>query len=325
MKLTPETQELVAAFPISDSQIVLICPDAVNPAMEKASLYRLESGLAVKSVKLNKKHPERIMLRVEPMRNLPLKIDSVTIRSFQSIHGTKARKAVSPEFIQGVHGAMELKAPYFADTFPYTSNLIGRHVSVACCTGCNGGVHDRNLVVLNHHIGGAWSGIWVQTGKTIEAPYPRWQRVLCAGGVIEEVSGSMVVVDKGWMEIYKQKETAHHAPPSLPIQTIDIPARRVTSLACKSLDGAWVQFEEIDVKSATFIEAQERVREAINLPRTEITFTDKSGGVSKAYLYQPSGHKVKIGRHVKQLRGFVHAEKPGVYVLLSDKEEDIIL
>ncbi len=320
-----KVSEVVAAFPLSDSEIVLICSQPVGPPMAKASLYKLESGLSVKGVTLDRKRPERITLRVKPMTSDSLTIDRVKIRSLQSALGKKARVAVSPRFIQGVHSAMSLKVPHLGATFPFATTLQGLHVSVACCTGCNGGVHDRNLVVLNHHMGGGWTGIWVQTGKTIEAPYPRWQKVTCAGGVIAEVNGSMTIVDKGWMQIHKQHETPHHAPPALPLETTDLPGERTTSLAAKSLDGAWVQFQGITVQAATTFAAQERVRGAVNLPRTDIVFSDKSGGSSRASLYQPSREKVKTGQRLTQLRGFVHAEKPGVYVLLSDKEEDITL
>jgi hypothetical protein len=39
--------------------------------------------------------------------------------------------------------------------------------------------------------------------ETIEVPYPRWQKVLFAGGVMQEENGSTVVVDKGWMVVKK--------------------------------------------------------------------------------------------------------------------------
>jgi hypothetical protein len=218
-----ETKDVLAAFPISDSEIVLICSHAIDSTMEKTRHYRFESGLSVKSVRLDRERPKRIVLRTEKRTALPLTTDQITIRNFRSGLSTRSRDVISPKFIQNVHEAMELKVPYFGKTFPYASDLVGLHVSVACCTGCNGGIHDRNLVVLNHHIGGAWSGIWVQTGKTIEAPYPRWQKVLCAGGVVAELNGSMTVMDKGWMEIHKQDEIPHHAPPPLPIETADLP------------------------------------------------------------------------------------------------------
>ena len=326
MKSRREAHELLAAFPISDTEIVLICSQAVDTSMVEASLYRLKSGRVVRSVDIDDGRPERILLGVDGgMTDQKLTIDRVTITNFKSKEGIKAREAISPRFIQNVYSAMDLKVPHFSETFPYSSNLVGLHVSVECCTGCNGGIHDRNLVVLNHHLGGSWSGIWVQTGKTIEAPYPRWQKVLCAGGVVSELNGSMTIVDEGWMEIYKQSEIPHHPPPPLPIETVDLPAEHTASLICKGLDGAWVQFQDVTIEEAVFIDAQERVRGAVNLPRTEILFRDQSGGRSKACLYQPLGHKVTSGQQLQQLRGFVHAEEPGVYVLLSDKEEDIVL
>lgn len=326
MESSRKAYELLAAFPLSDTEIVLICPEAVHSSMDAANLYRFESGRAVQAVEINEERPERILLRVEGSKtDTNLTIDRVIITDFKSQERKRGRRAVSPRFISNVQSAMELKVPHFSETFPYGSNLVGLHVSVECCTGCNGGIHDRNLVVLNHHLGGGWSGIWVQTGKTIEAPYLRWQKVLCAGGMITELNGSMTIVDQGWMEIYKQNEIPHHPPPPLPIEAMDLPSEHTASLICKSLDGAWVQFQDITVEQAVFIDAQERVPGAVNLARTEILFRDQSQGISKACLYQPSGHTVSTGQQLTQLRGFVHAEEPGVYVLLSDKEEDIVM
>lgn len=125
------------------------------------------------------------------------------------------------------------------------------------------------------------------------------------------------------MVIQKSDEPAHHAPPPLPIKTEDLPAEYSTSLLSKSLDGAWVQFDNITIESATSVLTAEQGLGAGNLPRVEIVFSDGSGGHSKAWLYQPSGRKVQAHQAVQMLRGFVHAEAPGIYILLSDKEEDI--
>jgi hypothetical protein len=80
---------------------------------------------------------------------------------------------------------------------------------------------------------------------------------------------------------------------------------------CKSLDGAWVQFDDITVQSASFVAAKEQHEDIVSLARTEIVFTDKAGG---AWLHQPSGHKVIGGQKLSRLRGFVHAEKLAGYV-----------
>ncbi len=163
----------------------------------------------------------------------------------------------------------------------------------------------------------------MRTDKTIEGPYPRWQRVMFAGGVITEDTGSVTVVDHGWMIVRKGDEEAHHAPPPLPITTKDLPAERTTSLLTKSLDAAWVQFDEITVESTRHIPAGGR--EGGDLPRTEIIFSDEAGGKSVAWLYQASARDLRESQSMKLLRGFVHAEQPGMYVLLSDKDEDLIL
>lgn len=325
MKAKSARPRILAAFPFSDTEVVLISSDPVDASLMDPTLYRLASGSAVTDVQIDTNTPTRIVVTVEPHSVWPLATDTVTIRRFRSTGSARGLRAISPAFVRGVHDAFELKVSHFDDAFPYQSDLVGMHVSVACCTGCNGGIHDRNLVVLNHHIGGSWSGIWVQTGKPLEAPYPRWQKVLCAGGVLAEVNGSLTVVDRGWMEIRKLPETPHHAPPPLPIQTRDLPLERTESLVAKSFDGAWIELQDLVVQSATFIDAEPRVPGAVNLPRLEVTLTDRSRGTSKACLYHESARKLKPGDTVKQLRGFVHAEQPGVYVVLSDKDEDIFL
>jgi hypothetical protein len=320
-----QRKELVAAFPLSYTQLVLVCPEPVHPSMTELSLYRLQSGLAVKDVQVDPERPDQLILQVEAMKTLPLTIDAVTIRNLQTADGRSLGEFISPRFIQGIQTPMELKIPNFEANFPYPSTLVGLHVSVMCCTGCNGGVHDRNLVVINHHVGGSWSGIWVRTEKTIETPYPRWQRVLFAGGVVAEEDGSTLVIDQGWMRVEKGDEPPHHAPPPLPIETIDLPAEHTPSLLAKSLDGTWVQFDDITIESVNQVEATEGKTKTVNLPRTEIVFRDKSGGRSIAWLYQPFGLNVQPGQTLKRLRGFVHAEEPGLYLLLSDKEEDITI
>jgi hypothetical protein len=258
------------------------------------------------------------------MRSDKIVVDRLNVKGL-SLEGVKKPiNGSSPEFVLGVKNPSELKVPHLETGFPYSSTLVGVHVTVACCTGCNGGVHDRNLVVLNHHVGGPWTGIWVQTGKTIEAPYPRWQKVLCAGGVVAERNGSTNIVDKGWMELHKQFEVPHHAPPALPIETADFPNSPSKALFLKGLDASWVQFDDIRVDRAEAVAPTPPASKTVSLQRNEITFTDRSSGTSTAYLYQPSGLKVSAGQHVRMLRGFVHAEKPGLYVLLSDKEEDLV-
>lgn len=135
----------------------------------------------------------------------------------------------------------------------------------------------------------------------------------------------MNVVDRGWMRIHKQDEPAHHAPPPLPITTADLPRKKTESIVCKSLDGVWVQFEGLQIRSAESFPASSPEHGAVNLSRMEIVFTDASGGESVAYLYQPTGLQVRAKQTIKRLRGFVHAEQPGEYALLSDKEEDILI
>jgi hypothetical protein len=320
-----QSKKLLAAFPLSNTQLVLICPQPVHPSMVEISLYSLQSGLAVKDVQVDPERPEQLILWVESMKPMPLTIDEVMIRTLKTADGESLGEFSSPRFIQGIQTPMELKVRNFDDSYPFTSTLVGLHVSVMCCTGCNGGIHDRNLVVLNHHIGGSWSGIWVQTDKTIETPYPRWQRVLCAGGVVVEESGSTMVVDRGWMRVQKSDEPPHHAPPPLIIEATDLPTERTTSLLPKSLDGTWVQFDNITIESIRWVEATKGASGTVSLPRTEIVFHDKSGAHSTAWLYQPSRHNLQPGQSLNQLRGFVHAEEPGIYVLLSDKEEDITI
>ena len=45
-----------------------------------------------------------------------------------------------------------------------------------------------------------------------------------------------------------------------------------------------VQFDDITIHSAIFVEAKEQVQGTVSLPRTEILFSDKSGGKSVAWF-----------------------------------------
>jgi hypothetical protein len=96
-----------------------------------------------------------------------------------------------------------------------------------------------------------------------------------AGGVITEDAGSMTVVDREWMMVQKGDEEAHHPPPPLPITTQDLPAQRTMSLLTKSLDAAWVRFDEITVESVR--NGPSGRSDEGELPRTEITFRDGAG------------------------------------------------
>lgn len=318
-------KKLISAFPLSKTTIAVVCPQPIHPSMAKPEFFRLESRLTVRKVQLNPESSNQIILHTRPMTDSRIIPDRVILKELKNSAGKSLGKFVSPAFVQGIHTPMELKVPHFEDNHPYRSTLSGLHVSVMCCTGCNGGIHDRDLVVLNNHSGGSWSSIWVRTAKTIEGPYPRWERVLFAGGVLEERNGSTEVVDKGWMVVKKGFEEPHHAPPALPITTHDLAMKRTKSLLTKSLDATWVQFTDITIESIKNVPPPSEKNWKRNLARTEVVFHDSSGGQSSAWLYMKSAQELKVGQKVRMLRGFVHAEKAGLYTLLSDKEEDITI
>jgi hypothetical protein len=303
---------IVATYPL-DAEHVVVRLAAPLDAPDDVS-FSLADGLPVRDATVDDQLPDRVALTVEPRSPVPLIIDHVVMSA-------GSRPVFGPPFAHGPLTAMEAKVPLFERRFPFSSRLAGVHVSVACCTGCDGGVHDRGLVVLNDHLGGGWSGIWVKTAQRIEGPYPRWQRMLFAGGVIQD-HGSTEVVDHGWMEISKDDEEPHHPPPPLSISTVDVPAERTTSLRSRSLDGSWVEFSDVLVEAAEPVEPPAD-REAGRLPYTQITFQDQSGARSVAYVFQEQRSAMEAGTRIASLRGFIHAEAPGEYVLLTDKPEDI--
>ena len=309
-----------AVFPLDDLHLAVLLDSPVSAPRRAAGSSK--QGLTVKSVQVDAKNSKRVVVTTGSMRSDGVVVDTLTIKGLVGKDGRPV-EVVTPAFIQGVKDPTELKALQLEPRFPFGSKLVGVHVSVSCCTGCNGGVHDRNLVVLNHHVGGPWTGIWVQTGKTIEAPYPRWQKILCAGGVIADRKGSVTVVDEGWMEIHKRFEEPHHAPPALRVTCAQLPNTKQTSLLLKGLDASWVEFNDIKVESAEVTTPTAKGTKVERLPRNTIVFTDLSGGRTTAYLYQPTGLKVQAGAKISLLRGFVHAEGVGQYVVLSDEEDDI--
>lgn len=314
-----------AVYPLDDSHLVILLDEPVASVPSRKANIDSDAGLTARSIQVDSDNPTRVVVTTKSMRTDGVVVDSLRIQDALTARTSgKSVQVTTPRFIHGVKDPTELKALQLEGVFPFASRLIGVHVSVSCCTGCNGGVHDRNLVVLNHHVGGPWTGIWVQTAKTIEAPYPRWQKVLCAGGVISDYKGSVTVVDEGWMEIHKNLEVPHHSPPPLPVTCAQIPNSRSTTLLSKGLDASWVEFSNIVVESAEVSSPPQRTERIKRLTRNQIIFKDSSGAKSTAFLYQPSGLKVTSGARLKKLRGFVHAEAVGQYVVLSDKEEDIV-
>jgi hypothetical protein len=319
MPSAKSSQTLVAVFPTDSSTLAVRFSRPITQEQARGVTVRLKSGLRAGKAVLDAKDARRVLVSTGRMKSTPLTVDVATV-ALKGVSIARARNSV--RFAHGVLSPMELKLPNFTPDYPFASTLAGVHVTVECCTGCNGGVHDRNLVVLNSHIGGPWTGVWVQTDKTIEAPYPRWQKVRCAGGVVAERAGSTCVVDQGWMEVVKQFETPHHAPPPLAVDASDLPRGRDTSLLAKSLDGSWLQLSDITVKTAAAVEPppSKTIR---RLVRNEVTVTDKSGADAEVWLYQPTGLRLKAGDRLRFLRGFVHIERPGQWVILSDKEEDL--
>lgn len=312
--------ELLAAFPVSDHEIVLHfkkpLPSTVDPRM-----FRSARGIQIRGARVEQTSPHEVVLDIEPLPRLPLAADSIAVSGLVAGDGSALGELQSPRFLHGVHSAMELKVPHAEAAFPFRSTLSGLHATVECCTGCNGGIHDRDLVVVNNHSGGGWSGIWVRTAKVIDGPYPRWQRVMFAGGILADEDGSLTLVDHGWMRVAKGDEAPHHAPPPLPVRTKDVPATRTESLLTKSLDGTWVELTDVKVVSAREV-APLKSEYSRTLRRIELLVDDGSGPAN-AWMYQPSSAKVEVGQALASLRGFVHAEAEGVYALLSDKEEDL--
>jgi hypothetical protein len=310
-----------AVYPISDNELIAVHREPFHESMARPDLYELESGVAVRAAQVDERRQTHLRLQIESVNATPVRVDTLLVSDFKAADGRSLGALQSPPFIHGVQVPMDLKVPHMDASFPYASTLIDKHVTVMCCTGCNGGIHGRGFVVLNNHSGGGWSSIWVKTPKQLDVPYARWQRVMFAGGVLTELNGSTTVVDQGLMIVQMSDETAHHAPPALPVETNDLPAVGTESLIAKSLDAAWVQFSDLLLQRVRHV-ADEEIDED-DLPKTEVEFSDHSGGRSRAWLYQGGRMGLKESQKLSRLRGFVHAEKPGQYVLLSDKDEDL--
>jgi hypothetical protein len=179
------------------------------------------------------------------------------------------------------------------------------------------------LVVLNNHTGGSWSGIWVHSQIDMPAEYARWQKVAFLGGVLHDESGSTTIRDEGWMRVRLAGEVPHSPPPPTHVSTSDFPAEGTRSLLARSLEACWVEFADITVIDATMVEPGTGDAAALRLPRMEILFSDNSGVETIAWLYQQSAFDLAPRTRLSCLRGFIHAEAPGRYLLLGDKEEDL--
>lgn len=313
----PSSEPILATFPIDDRSIMVLfsSPELAEEAIRRG--LRLLSGRAVR-VHEGKGGPSaEVRLEVAEPPAAEVVVDQVVVDAIDGPTG--------PRFIHGVRAPLELKAPFFEPRFPYGSTLAGVHVTVSCCTGCNGGVHDRGLVVLNNHTGGGFSGIWVHTAIDLPPEYARWQKIVFLGGVLREENGSTTVVDDGWMRVRLGNEDSHEPPRPVRVTTALVPAAGTETLLARSLDACWVEFDDIVVVRAREVAPAERPKgEGVQLPRKEIEFTDASGATAVAWLYQKSALALEPDDRVATLRGFIHAESPGRYVLLGDKDEDLI-
>ena len=312
-----EQRGIRAAFPISDQTVAVLftSSEAADEAIRKG--LRLASGRSARVRRSREGSLGEVLLDVDAPLEPGVVLDQVVVEGIG--------EDVGPRFVHGIRTPMELKAPNFEPRFPFGSTLVGAHVSVACCTGCNGGVHDRGLVVITDHVGGSWSGIWVQTRSPLPEDYARWQKLEFLGGVLREEYGSTTVVDEGWMRVRLGEEDSHAPPQPAQVTAGDLPSGGTRALLARSLDACWVEFADVRVVQATKVEAPGSDKDGgIRLPRMEVLFSDSYDVHFIAWLYQSSAFSLSPGDRLASLRGFVHAEAPGRYVLLGDKEEDLI-
>jgi hypothetical protein len=311
-----EQRGIRATFPVNDRTVAVLftSPEAAGEAMRKG--LRLASGRSAEVRRLREGSPGEVLLDVDAPPEPGVVVDQVVVEGIG--------EDVGPRFVHGIRTPMELKAPYIEPRFPFGSTLVGVHVSVACCTGCNGGVHDRGLVVITDHVGGSWSGIWVQTVSPMPEDYARWQKVEFLGGVLREEYGSTTVADEGWMRVRLGEEDRHAPPRPVRVTAGDFPSGGTRTLLARSLDACWVEFVDVVVVQALKVEAPGSDKDgSVRLPRMEVLFSDSYDRGFIAWLYQPSAFNLSPGDRLASLRGFVHAEAPGRYVLLGDKEEDL--
>ncbi|WP_164200439.1 hypothetical protein [[Micrococcus luteus] ATCC 49442] len=306
---------IVTTFPSDDHTLIVLFASPDDAAWAYDAGLQLLSGRPARAHGRKPDSPTEIVLAVEAAPKDELVVDQVVVGD----------RVVGPRFVHGVKSPMELKVPYTETRFPYGPTLASVHVSVACCTGCNGGIHDRGLVVLNSHTGGGWSGIWVRSDIDMPSDYARWQKVAFLGGVLRDDSGSTTVRDEGWMRVRLAGEEPHDAPTPTRVSAADFPAEGTRSLLSRSLEASWVELVDARVIDARRVEPAETDHSSgVRLPRMELRVTDGSGGESAAWLYQASAFDLTSGARIARLRGFLHAEAPGLYVLLGDKEEDLL-
>lgn len=316
--MTRRDDVIRATFPIDLQTIAVAFSNAENAGEALSGGIKLLSGRKAEVRGQHDDDPTVVLVEVDAVPAHDLAIDQVV--------ACVGEEEIGPRFVHGIRSPMDLKVPYLELHFPYRSTLIGVHVSVSCCTGCNGGIHDRGLVVLNNHTGGSWSSIWVHTPRDLPADYARWQKVVFCGGVLRDVGGSTAVIDEGWMRIRLGGEEPHGAPTPARVSTHDFPVRGTRSLFARSLDACWVEFSDVTISAVDRIDGggKSGLEQRARLPHVEVVFSDGSGGTSTALLYQESAFDLAVGDTFSGLRGFIHAESPGRYVLVSDKEEDLL-
>ncbi|MEU1202831.1 hypothetical protein ABZ446_42380 [Streptomyces sp. NPDC005813] len=319
----PQPSPITATFPLSDRSLAVVCASADVAAQLRKTGCQLAGGGEARVREEQDADPTVLLIDVDTPHDAGLHIDQIVAPDAAELLDGNA-EFIGPRFVHGIRTPMELRMPQQLPVFPFGSSLEGLHVSVACCTGCNGGIHDRHLVVINTHSGGSWSGIWINTPQEIPVEYRRWQKVQFLGGVLREVCGSTTVVDDGWMRIKVGAEEGHAAPAPAHVTTADFPATGTRSLLARSLEAAWVQVSDATVVDARHIDKPVTAVGEVRLPRVETRLRDSSGQEAIAWLHQPSAFGLARGDSLSFLRGFLHAERPGWYVLLSDKDDDLL-
>ena len=84
---------LLSAFPLNNTSVALVFQKPVHQLMTKPNLYRLKSGLKIKTVQFDPNYPERLILDVGGMITTPLTPDQVIITNLKMNDGEICRQS----------------------------------------------------------------------------------------------------------------------------------------------------------------------------------------------------------------------------------------
>jgi hypothetical protein len=328
MQTEPATPRITIAFPKSETDLRVVFSEPVDPeSAESPTNYKTRSGLLITGAKVDRSDPRYVDLTTQPMNGEVMQIDVLYAPGVATRHGARFDQAASPEFIQGLASIPEIQKPA-KNAFPFPSRFIGKIATASC--GKDGGV-DSNVLIdtfgfafIHMESGGPFNSLKIVTKRHIPDITQATRRllpgqtvhVLWAGGEIRNVDGETQLVDTGYMEGSIIPPNPLRSPPPFTIKTAELTNERGRSLRASGLQGVIVRFED-----ATIEEVSAPGRDGQRI----ISFHDASGESLRAVVLGNVKAHLWAGQKLSALRGLVHQPSAGMYEVIVELDQHLVL